>query len=195
MVFGEDFAEMHAPLPVPIQRRPSTEKKFGDEMLARWEKTPLPEDADVVHLTLIPYRGERAVVPRKQGRMQLPEGEVKEGESVEAAIERIAREQAGILNPTSSHLGHFRCRTTVYSKSLPPDTINYRALYGVEVGGLADAPEDETFERRIILQRDLIAMIRERYNEFTVEYTDALDDFIIERTKRMLAQSAGGEQT
>lgn len=186
--FGDiEFAEMSAPPNLPKERRPLTEKKFGEELLAFWEKDDLPPDADVIHITLIPYRGERAVVPWRDGRMQLPEGERREGESVEEAIRRIASEQAGILDPTFEHLGHFRCRATVYSKTQTPGTVTYRALYGVEVGGLSDFPADPAYERRIIPQRDLLAMIRQRYNEYVVEYTEALDQFIVARTKRMLA--------
>lgn len=187
--FGDmDMGELGAVPPPPKERRPLTEKKFGDEMLATWETKDLPADANVTHVTLIPYRGERAVLPWRQGRLQLPDGERKNGESIQAAVERIAREQAGILEPTFEHLGHFRCRATVYSKTLPAGTLTYRALFGVEVGGLSDFPEDETYERRIVLQRDLLSMIRERYNEYAIEYTEALDKFIIDRTKRMMAE-------
>jgi hypothetical protein len=187
---GDFMGEMGAMPPPPKERRPLTEKKFGDQMLAFWEKAPLPDDAIVTHVALIPYRGDRAVLPWRQGRMQLPEGQPSEGESLEAAIERIGREQAGILEPAWTYLGHFRCRATVHSKTHAPGTITYRALFGVEVGGLGDFPDDKSFERRIVSQRDLLAMMRERYNEYVIEYTEALDQFIIDRTKRMLAQAS-----
>jgi hypothetical protein len=69
---------------------------------------------------------------------------------------------------------------------LPPDTITYRAVYGVEVRDLSDFPAGEGYERRTVTQRDLIAHIRERYIELKGALTDALDRFVIERAKRAL---------
>jgi ADP-ribose pyrophosphatase YjhB (NUDIX family) len=155
-------------------------------MLAIWERKELPADAVVSHVTLIPYRGEKPVVAWRGGKFLLPEGNVNEGESVEAAIKRIAEEQAGILEPRSMQLGHFRSRATSYSKTQAPDTITYQALYGVEVGSLADFPSDTAFERRIILQRDLNTLIRSSYVEVRREYTDALDPWLLERLKANL---------
>jgi len=172
-------------MPAPAtERRPFSEKKFGEETLAIWEKTALPEDAVVTHVTLLPYRGERAVLSWSDGRLGLPDGEVAKGETVDAAVKRIALEQAGILDPTATWLGHFRCRATIYSVEPPPGTITYRALYGVDVGSLADFPSGEGFERRIVMQRDLLVVIRERYNTYAREYTEALDRFILDRAKR-----------
>lgn len=185
--FGGD-----APIPSTYWRpreseRPGyTEKKFGDEALGFWETSPLPEDAKVTRVTLIPYRGERAVVSWHGGQLALPEGDVREGEGVEDAVRRIALEQAGILEPTLTHLGHFRVRATIYSKTQPAGTITYQALYGVEVGSLADFPADPAFERRIILQRDLNALLRSSYVEVRREYTDALDKWLLERLKANL---------
>ncbi|HLF79311.1 MAG TPA: NUDIX domain-containing protein [Dehalococcoidia bacterium] len=172
--------------PRESERGAYTEKKLGDELLAIWEHRDLPADAVVTHVTLIPYRGEKPVVAWRQGKMLLPEGNVREGESVDAAIKRIAEEQAGILDPTFVHLGHFRSRATSLSKTHAPDTITYQALYGVEVGSLADFPSDTNFERRIILQRDLNTLIRSSYVEVRREYTDSLDPWLLERLKANL---------
>jgi hypothetical protein len=166
-----------------------TEKKRSNGTLALWQTSPLPEDANVTHVTLIAYRGERAVVSWKAGVQRLPEGEVQPGESVDAAINRIALEQAGILDPKSSHLGHFRSRATNESKTLPPDAITYEALYAIEVGDLADFPTDKTCERRIILQRDLNTLLRSSYVEFRREYTDSLDHYLIDRLKANLSEA------
>jgi hypothetical protein len=155
-------------------------------MLAIWQRGDLPSDAVVTHVTLIPYRGEKAVVAWRQGKQLLPEGPVKPGESVDDAIKRIAEEQAGILEPTAIHLGHFRSRATSLSKTQAPDTITYQALYGVEVGSLADFPSDGNYERRIILQRDLNTLIRSSYVEVRREYTDSLDPWLLERLKANL---------
>ena len=140
-------------------------------------------DAVVTHIVLFPYRGERPVLPWRENRTWLPEGEVRPGESAEDAIRRIALEQAGIENPTSTHLGHFRCRATVYQSELEPGALTFRAVYGVDVGGLADFPADGKFERRIVLQRELMHLIRDRYFEHYKEYTEALDKFVIQRAK------------
>ena len=163
-----------------------TEKKYGDEMLGVWEFSDLPDDANVAHVTLIPYRGEKAVVAWRDGKLALPEGDVAAGEGVETAIKRIAAEQAGVLDPIATHLGHVRLRATSYSKTQAPGTVTYHALYGVEVGSLADFPADETYERRIILQRDLNTLLRESYIEYRKEYTEALDRFLIDRLKANL---------
>ena len=137
-------------------------------------------------MTLIAYRGDKAVVGRKDGQFLLPEGEVREGESVDQAIARVALEQAGILEPRVSQLGHFRSRATSLSRTQAPDTITYQALYAVEAGGLADFPSDSSFERRIILQRELNELLRTRYVEVRREYTDSLDPWLLERLKANL---------
>ena len=165
-----------------------TEKKMGDEQLALWETRDLPEDADVTHVTLIPYRGEKPVVAWKDGRFWLPEGDVHEGESVEAAIRRIALEQTGIEEPTFIHLGHFRSKATGASKTQAPGTITYQALYGVESGGFADFPSDSAYERRVILQRDLNTLIRSSYVERRREFVDALDPWLLARLKANLRE-------
>lgn len=187
---GEMFDPGVLPAP-PTEVRPYSEKKFGEEMLAIWETGELPADAVVTQVTLIPYRGEaRVVLSWKDGRLGLPEGEVAAGESVDDAIRRIALEQAGIEDPEPTHLGHFRCRATVYSTDPPPGTITYRALYGIEVGGLADFPTADGYERRVVQQRDLLVVLRERYNTYAREYPDALDEFILMRLKKA-KESAG----
>ena len=168
------------------QRRIFTEKKIGDELLAYWEVEVLPEDAVVRRVTLIPYRGERAVVAWRDGKLVLPEGDVAVGEETEAAIKRIAVEQAGILEPTAKHLGHLRCRATNASKTDAPGSITYQALYGVDVGGVADFPSDPAYERRIIMQRDLNTLVRGSYIEMRKEYTEALDRYLLERLKANL---------
>ena len=185
----DDFiGEQTAYLPeAPGRGRIFTEKKFPDETLAFWEKGELPADAQVVHVTLYPYRGERVVLPWKDGKPVLPEGDALEGESADTAIRRVALEQCGIAELEATHLGHFRCRSTVHSKLREAGTITYRALYGVDVSSLADFPSAEGYERRIVLQRDLLALVRERYWEHWKEYLEALDDFVLMRAKRALA--------
>ena len=163
-----------------------TEKKRGNGSLALWQTTPLPEDATVTRITLIPYRGERAVVSWQKGQVRLPEGDVRPGESVDEAIKRIALEQAGILDPTPTHLGHFHSRATSESKTHAPDTITYEAVYAVEVGDIADYPTDSAYERRIIAQRDLNTLLRTSYVEVRREYTDSLDHYLIDRLKANL---------
>jgi hypothetical protein len=170
-----------------------TEKKYGDnEMLGVWQSTDLPEDAVVTHVTLIPYRGEKAVVGYRNGRMLLPEGEVAPGEDVDAVIRRAAAEQAGITELTYTELGHMRCRATVYSKTQEPGTITYRAVYGVDVGAIGDFPTDPAYERRIILQREMNTLIRDTYIEMRKEYTEALDRFLLDRLKANLRGDAVG---
>ncbi len=171
----------------PGRGRVFTEKKFPDEMLATWEAGPLPDDAAIAHVTLYPYRGERVVMPWKDGRPVLPEGETMAGESEDASVRRIALEQCGIAELGFRQLGHFKCRATVHSKLAPAGTVTYRALYGVDVQGLADFPTADGYERRIVMQRDLLALVRDRYFEVYKEYLEALDDFVLERAKKALA--------
>jgi ADP-ribose pyrophosphatase YjhB (NUDIX family) len=185
----DDFiGEQTAYLPeAPGRGRVFTEKKFPDETLASWESTDLPEDARVVHVTLYPYRGERVVLTWKDGKPALPEGEAREAESAEAAVRRVALEQCGISELDFTHLGHFKCKATVHSKLLPAGTITYRALYGVDVSNLADFPTAPGHERRLVMQRDLLALVRDRYFEHWKEYLEALDQFVLARAKRALS--------
>jgi ADP-ribose pyrophosphatase YjhB (NUDIX family) len=168
-----------------------TEKKIGDEWVAVWETSGLPEGARVSHVTLIPYRGEKAVVGRQDGKLRLPEGDVREGEDAEAAIRRIANEQAGILEPRITHLGHFTYTAGALNKRYEAGTRVYDALYALEVGELADSPGDESFERRIILQRELNEILRSTYVERRREYTDALDRWLVERIKANMKAGSG----
>ncbi len=179
--------------PRESERSTFTEKKIGDETLALWEFSELPADAVVSHVTLMPYRGEKPVLAYREGRLSLPDGDVKPGESTEDAIRRVAEEQAGILDPTATHIGHFRQRATTYSKTLPPDTITYHAIYACEVGSLADFPSDSSYERRIILQRDLNTLLRSTYVELRREYTDALDRWLLARLKANLHAASKAE--
>ena len=162
-----------------------TEKKLGDK-LALWQTSDLPADALVTHVTLIPYRGEKPVVAWINGQVRLPEGDVREGESADAAIRRIAEEQAGVLEPTASLLGYFRCRATGASTIVVPGTITYEPLYAIEAGGLADFPSDTAYERRIILQRELNTLLRSSYVERRREFTDSLDPWLLARLKANL---------
>ncbi|HEY7268980.1 MAG TPA: hypothetical protein VH951_04060 [Dehalococcoidia bacterium] len=188
MCAAESFGESTAFMPeAPGRGRVFTEKKFPDETLAMWASDELPEDAKVVFVTLYAYRGERVVLPWKDGKPVLAEGEAREGEDGEAAARRIALEQCGIAKLEASHLGHFRCRSTVHSKLLPAGAITYRVLYGVDVSELADFPTAPGFERRIVLQRDLLALIRDRYFEVSKEYLEALDQFVLARARRQSA--------
>jgi hypothetical protein len=185
----DDFiGEQMAFLPeAPGRGRVFTEKKFPDETLAFWETTDLPEDARVLHVTLYPYRGERVVLTWKDGKPALPEGDALESESEEEAVRRVALEQCGISELEFTHLGHFKCRATVHSKLLPAGTVTYRALYGVDVGALADFPTAPGHERRAVMQRDLLALVRDRYFEHWKEYLEALDQFVLARAKRALS--------
>jgi ADP-ribose pyrophosphatase YjhB (NUDIX family) len=162
---------------------PYTEKKLGVELLALWEKGDLPADANVTRVTLIPFRGDRPVVAWKAGRIMLPEGDVQPGEGIDAAISRVLLEQCGVLNAKWTALGHFRARATSLSKSQVPGSVSYQVLYAAEAGSLADFPADEAYERRIIPQRDLNALLQNGYAEVRREYADALDEYLIERLK------------
>jgi hypothetical protein len=184
---GYDQPE-RAPSPLEFRRRESersiyTEKKIGDEWIALWTTEDLPAGANVTHVTTIPYRGERAVMAYKDGKHLLPETDVAEGETAEAAIERVVFDQCGIQDPKITHLGHFTYKATTLNKTLPAGTVTYDALYVLEVGSLADNPGDESFERRIVLQRELNLVLRGNFVERRREYTDALDGWLLERLK------------
>jgi hypothetical protein len=169
--------------PRESERSIYTEKKIGDEMLALWETSELPADAVVTHVTLIPYRGEKAVVAWKDGRFWLPEGDVESGETAEDAVKRIALAQTGIMDPSIFHLGHFRSKATGASKTQAPGAVTYQVLYGLESGGFADFPSDPAYERRVILQRDLNTLIRSSYVERRREFVDSLDPWLLSRLK------------
>lgn len=165
-----------------------TEKKFGDELLGQFGRGAPPDDATVTHVTLILYRGEKPIVAYQQGKQLLPEGEVHEGESAADAVKRVAMEQTGAIDPSVTALGAFRLRATTQSKTQAPGTITYRVLYAGEVSELADFPSDPAFERRIILQRDLNTLLRSSYVEKRQEYTETLDDWLLDRLKANLRE-------
>src|SRR3954469_18109736 len=183
---GGDTTPMTFWRPRESERGAYTEKKLGDTLLAIWETSELPADAVVTQVTLIAYRGDRVVACWKQGQFMLPEGAVQPGESAEDAVRRIALEQAGIQNATLRQLGHFRATATNHHPTQAFGTVTYQALFGAEVTELADTPGDMSFERRIILQRDLNNILRSNYIERRREYTDTLDRWLLERLKANL---------
>jgi hypothetical protein len=191
---GYDGAPERATSPLEFRRRESertiyTEKKIGDEWVALWSIDPLPAGANVTHVTVIPYRGERAVLPYREGKHLLPETDVAEGETAEDAIKRVVMAQAGIDDASIAHLGHFTYKATTLNKKLPAGTMTYDGLYVLEVASLADNPGDDRFERRIVLQRDLNLVLRGAFVERRREYTDALDRWLLARLKAAKAQS------
>jgi ADP-ribose pyrophosphatase YjhB (NUDIX family) len=171
------------------ERGAYTEKKFANGLIAIWRREELPPDAPITHVTLIPYRGERAVVSWRDGAMRLPEGAVNEGEALEDAVRRVALAQAGILDPAIKQLGHFVLKPA-NAKDQTPANVTFQALIGVEAGSLADGPADESYQRRIITQRDLNTLIRENYIERRLEYVNALDAWLLERLKAAAGRKA-----
>ena len=115
--------------PRESERSQYTEKRIGDEWTALWDTTSLPDDAVVTHVTLIPYRGERAVVAYKNGQGNLPEGDLKEGEPVVDGLKRIALEQAGIAHARSRHIGHFTYTAGNRNPDYPFGARVYHPLY------------------------------------------------------------------
>ena len=191
---GYDGAPERAPSPLEFRRRESerstyTEKKIGDEWLALWSVDDIPEGANVTHVTTIPYRGERVVLPYRNGVFTLPETDVAEGETPEDAIRRVVFDMCGIQDPSITHLGHFTYKATTLNKTLPAGTTTVDALYVLEVGSLADFPGDDSYERRIVLQRDLNLVLRGNYIERRREYTDTLDAWLLERLKAARAST------
>ena len=194
MTQGDYDGAMRTPGPLEYRRRESereayTEKKIGDQWLAYWTTEDLPPDANVTHVTTIPYRRDRVVLPYKDRQFRLPETDVAEGETAEDAIKRVVMEQCGIQDPQITHLGHFVYKATTQNKTLPGGTIVYDALYVLEVGSLADNPGDESYERRIVLQRELNVILRSQYIERRREYIDILDHWLLERLKAAKASS------
>ncbi len=171
------------------ERKIYTQKKIGDEWVADWTLEDIPSDATVTHVTTIPYRGERVVLPFKDGIYSLPETGVAEGETAEDAIKRVVFDMCGIQDPRIAQLGHFTYKATTLNKTLPPGSTTIDALYALEVGSLADNPGDESYERRIVLQRDLNQLLRAGYVERRREYTDALDVWLLQRLKAARTES------
>ena len=183
---GFDGQPERPPSPLEYRRRESersiyTTKKISDQWTAFWSTEDLPEGASVTHVTVIPYRGERGVVPWKNGKLLLPEGDAAAGESAEAAIRRLLIEQVGVLDPAITHLGHFVYKATTLNKKEAAGTTVYDAFYAAEVGSLADNPGDQSYERRIILQREINEILRGTYIERRREYTDTLDHWLLAR--------------
>jgi hypothetical protein len=185
---GGDPTPMTFWRPRESERGAYTEKKLGDELLAVWQTSELPADANVTHVTTICYRGDKAVVGWKNGQFLLQEGDVEAGESAEAATRRIILDQSGIAEARIRHLGHFRCTATNHHPTQAFGTTTYQVLYGLEVDALADNPGDSSYERRIILQRDLNNILRSSHVEHRREFTDILDAWLLERLKANLTK-------
>jgi hypothetical protein len=168
------------------------ERRLPDGLLGNWEIAPLPADAAVTHVILVPFRGQRPVLTFHNGRLSLLEGEAHPGETPDQTVARVAMEQAGISELTWKHLGHLRCRATIYSEKQEAGTITYRPFYALDVVALADFPSDPAYERRIVTQRDLNDVVRSNYVELRREYMEALDGFVLERIKAASAGTAAG---
>lgn len=175
--------------PVIFGHEAYAERKLPDGLLGSWERGALPDDANVSHVLLAPYRGERPVLAFKDGRLWLPEGEVAAGETTDAAIRRVALEQTGIADLRHRQLGHLRCIATRLSVHQPEGNVTYRAFYAVEVQELADFPTDQRYERRISIQRDINDLIRSHYLELRREYMEVLDLFVLELRKAAAARA------
>jgi hypothetical protein len=159
------------------------ERKLPDGLLGNWERSALPDGAAVTDVLLVPYRGEKPVLTWREKRLWLPEGATHEGETVEAAIRRVALEQAGIAELRYRELGHLRCVATRNSVKQAEGNVTYRGLFAVEVQELADFPTNDAFERRAVTQRDLNELIRSHYVEFRREYMEVIDLFVLELRK------------
>jgi ADP-ribose pyrophosphatase YjhB (NUDIX family) len=178
-------------IPEVFGHRAYAERKLPDGLLANWERTALPEDAKLTQVLLAPYRGERPVLAYKDRRLWLPEGEVHEGESAEAAVRRVALEQVGVSELRYRELGHLRCVATRLSVNQKEGDVTYRGFFVVEVLGTADFPSDESFERRVCIQRDMNELIRSHYVEFRREYMEVLDLFVLELHKAAAQATSG----
>jgi hypothetical protein len=168
------------------------ERRLPDGLLGNWELEPLPEDAVVTQVILVPFRGQRPVLTFHNGRLSLLEGEAHPGETPEEAVVRVAMEQAGVSDLKARHLGHLRCRATIYSQNQESGTVTYRPFYALDVVNLADFPTDPAYERRIVTQRDLNDVVRSNYVELRREYMEALDAVVLERIKEASAGTPGG---
>ncbi len=169
--------------PRESERTIYTEKKIGDEWVAIWSQGDIPSNATITHVTTIPYRGERVVLPYRNGSHFLPETDVADGESAEDAIKRVVFDTCGIQDPQSTNLGQFLYKATTLNKTLAPGTTTAHVLYVLDVGSLADNPGDDSCERRIVPQRELNLLLRSSYIERRREYVEALDAWLMERLK------------
>jgi hypothetical protein len=185
-----DFAKLRPP--EVFGHLAYAERRLPDGLLGNWELEPLPADAVVTHVTLVPFRGQRPVLTFHNGRLSLLEGEAAPGETPEQTVARVAMEQAGISEQTSRHLGHLQCRATIYSQKQESGTVTYRPFYALDVLALADFPTDPAYERRIVTQRDLNDVVRSNYAELRREYMEALDNVVLERIKEASAGTAAG---
>ena len=171
--------------PRESERSIYTEKKIGDEWVALWSQGDIPSNATITHVTTIPYRGERVVLPYRDGSHFLPETDVAEDETTEEAIKRVVFDTCGIQDPTITVLGHFLYKATTLNKTLAPGTTTAHPLYVLDVGSLADNPGNESYERRIVPQRELNLLLRNSYIERRREYVEALDAWLMERLKAL----------
>ena len=164
------------------------ELNLGDHWLGRWEgEEPVPSGVPVLHVYGVLLMDDRGYVTRARGSdvWGTIEGPVAEGEKPEAAIKRMAKEQANATAALVSPMGYLDCRATSHNPTHPKDARAIRPLYLVAAKQIKDLGREAPTERRRLPMNEYMMALRGRYPE--------IDEYLGRAVERYMIMRARGE--
>lgn len=165
------------------------ELNLSDEWRGRWvEDEPLPADVPALHVYGVVLMDDKGYVVRERGsdsRWATLEGAVGDGEKPEAALKRLAKEQANATPGRIEMVGFLDCRATSHNPNYPKDARSVRPIYMLAAKQIRDLGSTASFERRRLPMNEYMVAIRNRYPE--------IDDYIPKAVERYVILRARGE--
>jgi hypothetical protein len=172
---------MHSNAPVELN--------IGDEWRGRWvEREPLPSGVPVLHVYGALVMDDRGYVVRERGseaRWATIEGPVAASEKPEAALKRLAKEQANATPARIEMIGFLDCKATSHNPDYPKDARSVRPIYLFAAKQVKDLGSAAPFERRRLPMNEYMVAIRSRYPE--------IDDYLPKAVERYMILRAKGE--
>ena len=164
------------------------ELNLGDQWIGRWEdEEPIPQGVPVLHVYGVLLMDDKGYVTRARGTdvWGTIEGTVADGEKAEAAIKRIAKEQANATAALISPMGYLDCRATSHNPTHHKDSRAVRPLYLVAAKQIKDLGREAATERRRLPMNEYMMALRGRYPE--------IDDYLGTAVERYMIMRARGE--
>jgi ADP-ribose pyrophosphatase YjhB (NUDIX family) len=145
------------------------ELNIGDRWRAVWvDEQELPEHAPVFYAYAMVFKGDKGYVTRPAASHEswrTVEGDLEPGETIEQALERMAREQVGATLKRKSLVGFLECKATQHNRDFETGVVTVRPLYVLVAKTVDDLPAASGFERRRLPLNEHMAAIRKRYPE------------------------------
>lgn len=184
-----DFGQMAAAAKKYNRSDAPIELNLGDEWRARWvEAEPMPDGVPALHVYGVLLMDDKGYVVRERGseaRWGTIEGPPAPGETPEAAIKRLAKDQANATAARLEMMGYLDCRATSHNGSYPKDTRAVRPIYLFPAKQVKDLGSTAPFERRRLPMNEYMVAIRNRYPE--------IDDYLPKAVERYMVLRAKGE--